>query len=364
MVSRGMSDAIAIRPAREDAFDAVTRVWMASWESTGLGAPGDASFDDLRARIPREIANGWSLYVAEADGDIAAMLAFRRADDHLDQLFVAPAHQGKGIGKALLAFAREAMPQTMWLRTAADNARAIAWYEREGFVREKLETHPTSGRMMAYYRWSAAAPCAVCGEPLVAAAPRWDCRACGASARRRAFFALFHEGAFTPRRDGATALCMSEEGGNQALLARHYAITSASLFGSYGAGTIEGVDIQTLAPFAGGAFDLVTAIGVLDYVADAASAFASAARVLRPGGLFVLHVLPHLLREGDAAPVVASTKFSTDTWLSYIPRDVPVSTYRYGVGWIEQTLKEAGLKVETITRADPAGPQTWFLARR
>ncbi len=78
----------------------------------------------------------------------------------------------------------------------------------------------------------------------------------------------------------------------------------------------------------------------------------------------MLHVLPHLLREGDAAPVVASTKFSTDTWLSYIPRDVPVSTYRYGVGWIEQTLKEAGLKVETITRADPAGPQTWFLARR
>src|SRR6185437_16027504 len=77
--------AIAIRPAREDEYDAVTRVWLDSHVSTGLASPWDANFVQLRARIPEEIARGWQLYVADLDGNIAAMLAFRTADTYLDQ---------------------------------------------------------------------------------------------------------------------------------------------------------------------------------------------------------------------------------------------------------------------------------------
>jgi ribosomal protein S18 acetylase RimI-like enzyme len=147
------STGVIVRPAREDEFDEIVRVWMRSWESTGLSGPGDATFDELRARIPKEIEAGWRLYVAEMDGTVAAMLAVRPPDNHLDQLFVSPEFQGRGLGKRLLALAREMMPREVWLRTSVANERAWRWYERAGFVRERVELQPGWSQPRAYYRW-------------------------------------------------------------------------------------------------------------------------------------------------------------------------------------------------------------------
>jgi ribosomal protein S18 acetylase RimI-like enzyme len=144
---------LVIRPALEAEYDAVARIWLESWESTGLSGPGDAGFEALRERIDREIAAGWELYVAEAGDALAAMLAIRPADHHLDQIFVAPAFKGLGVGKALLAFARTRMPDEIWLRTAVGNERAWRWYEREGFVRERVAHRPGLALPRAYYRW-------------------------------------------------------------------------------------------------------------------------------------------------------------------------------------------------------------------
>jgi len=144
---------IVIRTPREDEFDAVARVWMDSHVSTGLATGSDATLADLRARIPQEIAKGWQLYVAESNARIVAMLAFRTADNYLDQVFVAPAHQGKGIGKKLLAFTRQHLPDEILLRTAVGNTKAIAWYEREGFVRETEVMQEGWSGPRVYYRW-------------------------------------------------------------------------------------------------------------------------------------------------------------------------------------------------------------------
>lgn len=146
---------ITIRAARDDELGAVTQVWMDSHVSTGLAIASDATFAELRARIPREIADGWHLYVAETGGEIAAMLAFRTRDKYLDQIFVAPEHHGKGIGKALLAFTRQHLPDEILLRTAVANTKAIAWYEREGFVREKETMQDGWSGPRVYYRWRA-----------------------------------------------------------------------------------------------------------------------------------------------------------------------------------------------------------------
>ncbi len=147
---------ITIRPAREDEYDAVTQVWLDSHVSTGLAVADEASFAELRARIPREVAEGWQLYVAELDGAIAAMLAFRIRTNYLDQIFVAPEHQHKGIGKKLLDFTRQHLPDEILLRTAVRNTNAIAWYEREGFVRENEVFEPGWSGPRVYYRWKRA----------------------------------------------------------------------------------------------------------------------------------------------------------------------------------------------------------------
>ncbi len=142
-----------IRPARDDEYDAVARVWMSSWASTGLEGASEVLLAKLRARISQEIARGWSLYVAEDEKRLAAMLALHLPDRYLDQLFVAPEYQAQGLGRKLLAFTRAQLPDEIWLRCAQGNEKAWRWYERDGFVLEKEAVEPITGFSMRYYRW-------------------------------------------------------------------------------------------------------------------------------------------------------------------------------------------------------------------
>src|SRR5437660_7935428 len=142
-----------IRPARIDEYDEIARVWMDSWVSTGLEDASNFLLANLRARVRREVESGWSFFVADHGGRFAAMLALRLSDGCLGQLFVAPDYQGQGLGKQLLAFAREQMPNEIWLRCVRENDKAWRWYEREGFVFEKEAVEPMTGRVMKYYRW-------------------------------------------------------------------------------------------------------------------------------------------------------------------------------------------------------------------
>ena len=147
-----MSDLI-IRPARSDEYDAVARVWMNSWASTGLEDASNFLLAKLRARIPQEIEKGWSLFVADDGGMLAAMLALHLPNMYLDQLFVAPKYQAQNLGRRLLAFTRHRLPDEIFLRCVRENEKAWRWYEREGFVLEKEQVEPMTGFGMKYYRW-------------------------------------------------------------------------------------------------------------------------------------------------------------------------------------------------------------------
>lgn len=142
-----------IRPARPDEYDAVARVWMDSWVSTGFGTASEELLGQLRARVPAEVANGWSLYVADDDGRLAAMLALHIPNKLLDRLFVAPDYHGRSVGRTLLAFTRTHLPDEIWLRCVRENEKAWRWYEREGFVFEKDDISPVTGHTMKCYRW-------------------------------------------------------------------------------------------------------------------------------------------------------------------------------------------------------------------
>jgi ribosomal protein S18 acetylase RimI-like enzyme len=147
-----------IRPARTDEYDAIARVWMNSWTSTGLDDASDVLLAKLRARIPLEVAKGWSLFVSDDRGQLAAMLALHLPQFYLDQLFVAPEYQGQNLGRRLLAFTRQLLPEEIWLRCVRENEKAWRWYEREGFVFEKEAVEPVTGLVMKYYRWKRTTP--------------------------------------------------------------------------------------------------------------------------------------------------------------------------------------------------------------
>src|ERR1700686_2860829 len=142
-----------IRPARPDEYDEIARVWMNSFCSTGLEAPSNFLLAKLRARVPLEVEKGWSLFGAEGCGVRAAMAARPLPRRYLDQLFVAPEYQGRSLGRTLLAFTREHLPDEIELRCVRENEKAWRWYEREGFVFEEEKVEPMTGYVMKYYRW-------------------------------------------------------------------------------------------------------------------------------------------------------------------------------------------------------------------
>jgi ribosomal protein S18 acetylase RimI-like enzyme len=142
-----------IRPARTDEYAEIARVWMNSWVSTELERPSNFLLANLRARISIEMEKGWTLFVADDGGTIAAMLALHLPGRHLDQLFVAPEYQGQSLGRRLLAFTRQQLPDEIFLRCVRENEKAWRWYEREGFVFEREAVEPMTGFVMKYYRW-------------------------------------------------------------------------------------------------------------------------------------------------------------------------------------------------------------------
>ena len=144
----------AIRPGGEQDLDTIARIAVESWVSTGLALEGESSVEERRNRFAHQIAAGCALFLAEHEGEVVGFVMFDVADGYLAQLFVAPRSQRTGIGRALLRLALSRMPAGAWLKTPADNRFAIAWYEREGFLKEREVDQPPH-RSVAYFRWRA-----------------------------------------------------------------------------------------------------------------------------------------------------------------------------------------------------------------
>ncbi|HWE06229.1 MAG TPA: GNAT family N-acetyltransferase [Rhizomicrobium sp.] len=139
---------IAIRSYADSDSDAVTSIWLSSWQSTGVPAP--VTLSELRERWPQELAKGWVVHVATVGPDVVGFLALH--EDKTEQLFVAPGMQGQGIGKRLLDFAKAARPNGFHLTTALES-RAGRFYEREGLTRGETTAHARFGHPIVRYDW-------------------------------------------------------------------------------------------------------------------------------------------------------------------------------------------------------------------
>jgi len=80
------------------------------------------------------------VWVVEKEAHSVGFMAME--NDFIDHLYIHPDHWRQGIGKALLDFARERSPEHLWLYTLQVNINARAFYEKNGFVAEKLGVSP------------------------------------------------------------------------------------------------------------------------------------------------------------------------------------------------------------------------------
>ena len=136
-----------LRPYSPGDEAALAELWFESWLSVGLESPV-VTKAELAERVPRELAGRWEVTVAETDGRVLGFLALAPAERRLDQLFIAPDAQGRGVGRALFEVAKQRMPDGFWLSTQPANRRACAFYERPGMALDRLEEGSAGDRVI------------------------------------------------------------------------------------------------------------------------------------------------------------------------------------------------------------------------
>jgi putative acetyltransferase len=149
-----MSVPFHLRRYRAEDEDAAIALWLESWRKAYPDIDFDARVTWWRERWRGELVPKAVIIVAEAAGALTGFVTID-ATGYLDQLVVAPAHWGSELADTLVDEAKRLSPDRITLLVNTDNARAIRFYERNGFVQAGGDVNPTSGRPVLRMAWKA-----------------------------------------------------------------------------------------------------------------------------------------------------------------------------------------------------------------
>jgi putative acetyltransferase len=139
--------------------DAAIALWLRTWQAAYPLIDFAARLDWWRERWRSELVPSAEIVVAEAEdakGTKGAMIGFVTVDArtlYLDQIVVAPERWGSSVGAALIAQAKRTSPRGLDLDVNTDNARAIRFYEKQGFSISGAGVNPLSGRPVHRMSW-------------------------------------------------------------------------------------------------------------------------------------------------------------------------------------------------------------------
>ena len=147
-----MTASFTLRPYRADDEDALIELWLKTWQRAYPSIDFAARVPWWRERWRNELVPNAAIIVAE---DAGALLGFVTIDGkgYLDQLVVAPDHWGSKLAEALVNEAKRLSPDSITLLVNDDNARAIRFYERNGFIHAGKDVNPSSGRPVLRMIW-------------------------------------------------------------------------------------------------------------------------------------------------------------------------------------------------------------------
>lgn len=124
-------DAVTIRRAEPADADGIGDVWLTSWRATFDFPPGHPDAD-VRNWLATELVPRHETWVSvDTAGVVVGLMAL--SETMLEQLYLAPAWIGRGLGRRLVALAQARRPAGLELYCFAVNARARRFYEGQGF---------------------------------------------------------------------------------------------------------------------------------------------------------------------------------------------------------------------------------------
>jgi putative acetyltransferase len=148
-----VSASFSLRPYRADDEDAAIALWQRTWQQAYPSIDFAARVAWWRERWRSELVPNAAIIVAEQGG---ALIGFVTIDGsgYLDQLVVGPEHWGSPLATSLVDEAKRLSPSGVTLLVNKDNARAIRFYERNGFRHAGEDVNPTSGRPVLKMAWT------------------------------------------------------------------------------------------------------------------------------------------------------------------------------------------------------------------
>jgi putative acetyltransferase len=144
---------VTLRAYRATDEDAAIELWRRTWQIAYPHLDFAARLDWWRRRWRDELVPNAEITVAEAAGQLVGFVTVDPRTLYLDQIVVAPEAWGSDTADALLAEAKRLSPAGLDLAVNADNARALRFYQKQGFVVTGADVNARSGAPIQKMSW-------------------------------------------------------------------------------------------------------------------------------------------------------------------------------------------------------------------
>jgi putative acetyltransferase len=142
-----------LRPYGPDDETAAIELWQRTWQQAYPVIDFSARVEWWRNRWRDEILPAATIIVAESEGVLVGFVTVIPRRRYLDQIVVAPESWSSGIAETLVGEAKRLSPAGLTLHVNKDNARALRFYEKHGFVIQGGDVNPNSGRPVYKMSW-------------------------------------------------------------------------------------------------------------------------------------------------------------------------------------------------------------------
>jgi putative acetyltransferase len=144
---------INLRPYTPADEDAAIELWRRTWQQHYRHIDFTARLPWWRERLRTELVPVAAIMVAETGSGLCGFVTVDPKTGYLDQIVVAPEAWGSDIAAMLVAHAKRLSPAGLHLKVNADNARAIRFYEKQGFVDTGADINPESNAPVRKMSW-------------------------------------------------------------------------------------------------------------------------------------------------------------------------------------------------------------------
>ena len=145
--------AVTLRPYTEADEAAAIELWRRTWQQHYPRIDFTARVPWWRERWRKELVPVATITLAERNGALVGFVTVDQKTGYLDQFVVAPEAWGSDVARVLMDEAKRLSPSGLDLLVNKDNARAIRFYEKHGFVYAGEDKNPVSGIAVNRMEW-------------------------------------------------------------------------------------------------------------------------------------------------------------------------------------------------------------------